>query len=111
MKKILLLLALFPSLASAVSIVSDAVDPATSQCGVFMDALPKVTVPVTVQGATKICKYDLAPTFAPGTHTVTMTAITVNDPVWGNAESAKSTPLVFTKPGVPAAPGNLGLSP
>lgn len=96
--------------SAAPFVITDPVDPATTQCGVFLDAAAKQVIPVTVSGTSKICKYDLA-TLASGSHTVQMTAITVNDPVWGSRESAKSTPLAFTKPDVPAPPASLGLSP
>ena len=110
MKKLLAILAFVPSAYAAPFVVSDPVDPATTQCGVFLNAAPKVTVPVTVTAGVKTCKYDLA-TLASGTHTVKMTAITINDPVWGSQESAQSAPLAFSRPGVPVAPVGLGLSP
>src|SRR5258706_10891592 len=83
------------------------------QCGIFLDAAPKVTIPVTavttpVPG--NICKFDIGGVSA-GNHTISMTAITVNDPIWGSQESVKSTPLLFTRPAVPTAPTNLQLTP
>lgn len=107
--KRLLLLCLIPCAQAAPFVVSDPVDPATTQCGVFLNAAPKVTIPVTVTSGVKTCKYDLA-TLASGTHSIRMTAITVNDPIWGSQESAQSLPLAFSKPGAPVAPGGLVLS-
>lgn len=110
MKRLLLLL-LIPVAHAAPFVVTDPVDPATTQCGVFLDAAPKVTIPVTVTAGVKTCKYDLA-SIGIGMHTVQMTAITVNDPVWGTKESAKSSPpLSFSKPDVPVAPAGLVLAP
>lgn len=113
MKKILL--ALYAALLvggaqAAPFVVSDPVDPATAQCGVLLDAAPKVIITVTVAAGVKTCKYDLA-TLASGSHSIRMTAITLNDPVWGSQESAPSVPLAFSKPAVPAPPASLVLSP
>jgi hypothetical protein len=57
-----------------------------------------------------MCSFDVS-TVTPGTHTISMTAIAVNDPVWGSTESAKSSPLTFTRPTPPAAPTGLNLLP
>lgn len=77
----------------------------TTSCGVFLDAIPKVTIAVTGL----ICKYDLAG-IAVGAHSAKVTAIALNDPVWGTQESTQSAPLAFTKPAVPGAPSGLRLS-
>jgi hypothetical protein len=90
-------------------VISDPVDPAVTDCGIFLDAAPKQTVPVTLSGTSKICKLDLAG-IANGAHTVKATAI-VNDPVWGVQESPQTAPLGFTKPASPAAPATLRLAP
>jgi len=72
------------------------------ECGVFLDAEPKVVVPA-VNGE---CRYDVGH-IAVGNHRVEMTAI--GDATWGGAESAKSVPLDFVRPGNP--PVNLRLVP
>ena len=85
-----------------------------THCGVFLDSLAKVVVPVIPATTTTgtYCKYDvntLTPTLAPGDHMVAMTYL-VRDPIWGDNESDKSLPLNFTKPGVPKVPGKPTLS-
>ena len=75
-------------------VVSDPLVVGVVQCGVYLDSASKVTVPVTVVTGGNICKYD-ATGLAAGEHTVSMTAITLSDPVWGFRESAKSSPLTF----------------
>jgi hypothetical protein len=111
MARFLLVLLLLAPLAGRASpfVVSDPLDPSVTDCGIFLDAAPKQTVPVTIAGAGKICKFDLAG-IANGAHTVKATAI-VNDPVWGVQESPQSAPLSFTKPASPAAPATLRLAP
>ena len=95
---------------AAPSIVSDLVAPGTAQCGVYVDAQPKVTVPVTAITGGVICKFDVA-TISTGSHSVQMTAIAVNDPVWGSQESGKSVPLTFVRPAQPTVPVGLVLVP
>lgn len=90
-------------------------DPLTAgvQCGVYLDGVPKVTIPVTPMPTPAIgnfCKFDIAGVGA-GSHTITMTAITVNDPFFGSQESAKSIPLVFVVPSAPIPPVGLRLQP
>jgi hypothetical protein len=112
--KRLLLIALFywaPVQAQAAPfIVTDILAAGVSQCGVFMDAAPKVTIPVTAVTGGNICKHDVG-AVSPGAHSATMTAISVNDPIWGSQESPQSLPFTFTKPAVPAAPTGLKLAP
>ncbi len=103
-------LAIFALLAASVAnaqpfLVADVTSGVTS-CGVYMDAAPKVTVAAS---GTQ-CKYDVAG-IAAGSHTVKMTAITANDPIWGTQESAPSAPFTFARPATPAAPTGLVLSP
>lgn len=88
--------------------VSDVLTVGVSQCGVFLDTSAKVTIPVTAVTGGNICQYDLIGIPA-GKHSLTMTAMTVGDPVFGTAESVQSLPLVFTKPGIPVAPSGLKL--
>lgn len=105
--KRLILLALFivqPAFA-APFVVADVVAGVAS-CGVYLDTNAKVVVPAT--GTT--CRYDLAG-LPSGSHVVKLTAITVADPIWGTQESVESAPLPFVKPGVPAAPSGLTLTP
>lgn len=100
MRRLLVLLAAVfaPAALAAPFIVADVVAGVT-QCGVFVDAQPKVVVTASAL----LCKWD-ASGVAIGAHAVTMTAITVADPVWGTQESVKSAPLNFTRPGVPQTP-------
>src|SRR5438552_405683 len=79
-------------------IVSDPVVVGVSQCGAYIDSEPKVTSPVIGTAGGNICRYDVAGVSA-GAHSVTMTTITVNDPIWGSQESAMSSPLALTVPG------------
>lgn len=84
-----------PSCAAAVPfIVSDPLAAGVVQCGVYVDSAPRVTVPVTAVVEGNICRYDVSG-LAAGEHTVSMTAITLSDPVWGFQESAKSSLLTF----------------
>jgi uncharacterized membrane protein len=106
MKRILLIALFIVQPAFAAPFVTADVVAGVASCGVYLDTNAKVTVPVT--GTT--CRYDLAGLPA-GSHVVKMTAITVADPLWGTQESAESAPLPFVKPGAPAAPSGLTLTP
>jgi hypothetical protein len=75
-------------------VVSDPVADGVTQCGVYIDTAARVTSPVVAATGGNICKYDLAG-LSVGPHLVTMTAIAVNDPIWGSQESAHSSPLAF----------------
>lgn len=111
MKRILVLLLFCSSSALAAPfVVSDILPAGVTQCGVYMDALAKVTIPVTAVTGGNICKHDVG-AIAAGSHTVTMTSITVADPIWGSQESVKSSPLSFVRPSLPAAPATLQLTP
>lgn len=101
-----LVVALFAPAAFAAPFVVADVAAGVAACGVLLDTQAKVTVPVT--GTT--CRYDLA-SVPVGSHVVKMTALTVADPLWGTQESAESAPLPFVRPGVPAAPSGLTLTP
>jgi hypothetical protein len=90
-------------------VVSDTLAAGVTHCGVLLDAQPKQIVAVTVEAGGSICKFNLAG-ISVGSHNVRMTA-QINDPIWGSLESAESSPLTFVKPGVPATPGGLGLTP
>lgn len=107
-------LMLISSLAwGAPFVVSDPLATGMTQCGVFLDSAPKLTIPVTavtVPVAGNICKFDVG-TVSTGSHTISLTAITANDPVWGSQESVKSSPLVFVRPTGPAAPSGLQIVP
>ena len=111
MKRLLAIL-MFSSMPAfpAPFVVSDILTPGVTQCGVFMDASPKVTIPVTAVTGGNICKHDIG-AIATGSHTVTMTSISVNDPIWGSQESVKSSPLSFVRPAAPSAPATLQLAP
>ena len=102
MKKLIALLLFAPAIHAAPFFTADVVSGVTS-CGVTVNALPKVVVPVTGL----VCKYDLGPLNLPaGTHTIKATAIAVGDPVWGTQESADSAPATTVKPTAPAVPTN-----
>jgi hypothetical protein len=112
MKRLIALLCLcagVPAFA-APFVVSDILQAGVTQCGVFVDTAAKVTIPVTAVTGGNICKHDVGAISA-GSHTVTMTAISVNDPVWGSQESVKSSPLSFVRPAAPSAPATLQLAP
>lgn len=106
MRKLLLLAALLPGAAFGAPFVVADVAAGVSQCGVYLDAAAKVTVPA----ASNQCKYDVSG-ITPGNHSIKMTAITVADPVWGSQESAQSLPLDFSRPAQPSAPSGLVLTP
>ena len=91
-----------PIATGAPFVISDPLALGVTQCGVYVDIDRILTSPVVAAVGGNICKYDLAGIGA-GPHRVTMTAITVNDTMWGNQESEKSSPLAFTVPGTPAA--------
>lgn len=113
MKRILLfftLLAVAVLARAAPFVVTDPVPAGVTQCGVFLDATAKTVTPVVQSGTANVCKVDLAG-LASGSHTIQITLITANDPIWGSQESAKSSPLAFSKPVSPAPPTGLVLSP
>ena len=91
-------------------VVTDTLSTGVTQCGVFLDASAKVTIHVTAVTGGSVCKFDIG-NVSTGSHTVQMTSITVNDPIWGSLESVKSLPLVFVRPAVPNAPTGLILAP
>ena len=111
MRKILaLVLTLMSTSAlSAPFVVSDPLDPRATNCGILMDAAPKVVIPVVAEAGGNICKFDLAG-ISNGSHTVKMTAI-ANDPIWGSQESVQSSPLSFVRPAGVSAPAGLELQP
>lgn len=105
MKRLLLSLSLIlPSFALAAPFAVSPNAPAgVTQCGVYLDSAAKVVVPVTPVGTANDCAFDLA-NVATGAHTVSITYMTTNDPIWGTQESPKSAPLTFTRPAAPNAP-------
>ena len=106
MKRLALILALASAPVMAQPfVVADVVSGVTS-CGVTLDGVARTAV----TASNLQCKYDLSGV-ATGSHTITMTARTVADPVWGTQESAPSAPFVFVKPAAPSVPGNLRLAP
>lgn len=100
------LLLSLPLAVQAAPFVEATVVSGVANCGVYLDAAAKVIVPATGLK----CRYDLA-SVATGTHSVTMTAITANDPIWGTLESVQSAPLNFTRPAAGSAPSGLVLVP
>lgn len=106
MKHLLMLIALAAlSMTSyAAPFAQASVAGAPTHCVFDVDGT--VTV-VTV--ATGTCKTDLVAVTV-GAHTVKVKARTV-DPLWGNLESAETTPLAFSRPGVPPTPTGLTLTP
>lgn len=91
-------------------VVTDPVAVGVTQCGVYLDAMPKVVIPVTSLASSNICQYDLSTaTIAIGAHSIMMTAM-FSDP--GSLESPQSIPLAFAWPiRIPARPGGLRLQP
>jgi len=112
MKRLLAVLALSISSTAyaAPFVASDVLAAGVTQCGIYLDAVPKVVISVTAVTGGNICKHDLS-AVTTGSHTVRMTAITVNDPIWGSQESAQSSPLSFVRPAAPIAPAGLALQP
>jgi hypothetical protein len=110
MKRLILALSLFlvalPALA--LHIVAD-VDAIVTSCGVFLDALPKSTVPAAVIAGQNSCSYD-ASSLASGPHSIKMTAM-YTDPIQGAFESAQSAAFPFTKLAPPAVPTAIRLAP
>ena len=94
-----------PAALAAPFVVADVVSGVTS-CGVTLDGQAQTAVPAS----NLQCRFDVA-NVSNGQHTITMTARTVNDPVWGTQESAPSAPFVFSRPAATSAPGNLRLVP
>jgi hypothetical protein len=88
-----------------IAYVQFSVAAGVTNCGVFMDATPKVTVAVS----SGVCRSALT-SLSNGSHSVTMSAINA-DPNWGTQESAPSPPFVFSKPAAPIAPSNLRVAP
>ena len=76
-------------------VVSDPLTIGVTQCGVYIDSAPRVTVPVAVVASDNICRYDLGG-LAAGAHMLSMTAIVPSDPILSFQESVKSSPLAFT---------------
>ena len=111
MRKILALVLtlLSPVALSAPFVVSDLLDPRATHCGILMDAVPKVVIPVVAEAGGNICKFDLAG-ISNGSHTVMATAIAI-DPIWGSQESVQSSPLSFVRPAGVSAPAGLELQP
>ncbi|TFH46855.1 MAG: hypothetical protein E4H01_09265 [Lysobacterales bacterium] len=114
MKRLMIFLALIGLSGVAMSapfVVADVVTTVTS-CNVIQDGAPAVSVPSEADATSatgRACKLDLAG-ISSGQHTVTMTAVDANDPLFVR-ESAASAPLAFGVPGIPAVPGTLRLKP
>lgn len=109
MKRLLILL-LIPCAQAAVR--AD-VAPAVTQCGVTVDAQPKVvinavTVPVSPSSPTgRVCDYN-TDALSQGNHTIRMTAIIASTPTVIGGESATSMPpFDFAKLDAPSTPSNL----
>jgi hypothetical protein len=100
------ILALFSVAASAAPFVRATVSAGTTECGFYLDAGAVVVVPASGTS----CQIDIG-TIAVGAHVVAADARATTDPAWGTQISAKSPPLNFTRPGVPAVPSSLVLAP
>ena len=101
----LLLLAVSCLAQAAPFVVADVV-AGIATCGVKVDGVAKADVAATAL----VCKHDVAGVAA-GSHSVTMTAKTAADPVWGTQESAPSAPFSFVAPAPPSVPSTLRLTP
>jgi hypothetical protein len=107
MKRTILAMLLAVSFAAqAAPFVEATVVSGVVSCNVVLDGGAKVNIPAT---ALK-CRYDVG-AVAAGSHSVTMTAVSASDPVWGTQESAPSAPLNFTRPALVTAPSGLVLVP
>lgn len=112
MKKLFLLLALLISSVAHGQTFRATVDAATTECGIFLNALQEVriaavAVPVTAEDPTgRACIYDLAGK-PNGNYAGQMTARTAPDAFGRTGISAKSPVLNFVLPipAGPAAPG------
>lgn len=108
----LFLIMLFVSVAASAApfvVSSPVTGSSVTNCGVYMDALPVQTIAVTSDASGKFCKWD-ASGLAAGAHSVTLTYLVI-DPIWGNLESAHSSPLAFTRPSAPSQPSGVSLIP
>jgi hypothetical protein len=101
-----LALLLMAGMAAANPSVQATVVSGVTSCGVYLD----VNAKVVITSVSNTCTYDVSGV-SPGTHSIAMTAITANDPIWGTQESVKSATLSFTRPAPAAAPSGLQLVP
>ena len=87
-----------------------AVTPKPTLCSVYIDAATTGTdSPVMTDTTGTYCHYDLS-ALSIGAHTA-KAKFAIVDPVWGRQESTFSNTVNFTRPGLPAAPANLIISP
>lgn len=86
-------------------------NPKPTQCGVYVDSAPKITIPITVDSQGTRCVWDAGPAnLAVGAHAIKMSHLWP-DPLYGAQESAVSSPLALTRLGPPKAPTGLSASP
>jgi hypothetical protein len=91
---ILLLGLIAPLTGESRSVITDPVVPGVTQCGFYVDSATRVTLPVVPTADGNICMMNIDGIGA-GMHTVVVTAISVDDPVWGSQESLPSSPLTL----------------
>lgn len=99
-------LLLFASSAIANPFAQASVATGVASCNFSLDGGAKVNVTATAG----LCKLDMASTTV-GSHSLTVTAVATNDPIWGSQETAPSAPLAFVRPASPAVPTGLQLVP
>jgi hypothetical protein len=73
-------------------VITDPVVQGVKYCGFYVDSTTKITLPVvpTAEGNVCVMNIDGLDT---GLHTIVVTAISVDDPVWGSQESSPSSGL------------------
>ena len=105
MKKLIIFLILFPSIAFAAPFL--VCDPQTGVTHYKLTgpAWVPVSVPAQADGSIKM---DVAASIV-GANSMTVKAC-IGDPLWGELCS-DAVPFAFTRPGAPVGPGGIGLAP
>jgi len=91
---ILLLALMAPLTGETRSVITDPVVPGVTQCGFYVDSATKITLPVVPTADGNICMMNIDG-IDTGTHIIVVTAISVDDPLWGSQESSPSSPLAL----------------
>lgn len=92
------------------NVISDSTKQVVTHCGYYLNALPKVEVPVAKDAdGNAYCKVDIS-AMPVGSNTVKLTFVHFH-PVFGRQESVPSLPLAVIRPTIPLAPTNLTATP
>jgi len=102
---ILLLALTAPLTGETRSVITDPVAPGVTQCRFYVDSSAKITLPVVPTADGNICTMNIDGIDWGTTHTIAVTAISVNDPFWGSQESSLSSPLVLETTATAATTG------